>query len=187
MEKAIEKAKAAYRQAQKNADNKTCYLLEGIFGADTLRPKDVKDRIKTFEGAVDELGESHQLVIAYNAIVRLNECSCDIRAYLQLRIIVAALNEGWQPQFTKDEFRYYPWFALYTHEEICNMAKSDKKELFLLCSTSHGGAYCGLDCVTSRYDFSRSHFAARLALKNRELAIYCGKQFINICKSFVTI
>lgn len=45
MKKAIEKAQEAYRQAQKNADNKTCELLE----ADTFKPKDVKDRLKEFE------------------------------------------------------------------------------------------------------------------------------------------
>lgn len=115
MEKAIEKAIEAYRQAQKNADNKTCELLEGIFGADTLRPKDVKDRIKTFEDAVNELGNEHKFVNDWT-VLSDPFLSPDIKAYLKLRIIVAALNEGWQPAFTKDEYRFYPLFT-YTHRK----------------------------------------------------------------------
>ena len=117
MEKAIEKAIEAYRQAQKNADNKTCELLEGIFGADTFRPKDVKDRIKTFEDAINELGEGHKFVVDYTAL-KGSTLSNDVIAYLKLRIISAALNEGWEHQFTEYEYRDFPWFCLYTKREI---------------------------------------------------------------------
>ena len=88
-----------------------------VFGEDVLiEPVDVRERVKTFEDACRELGEHHPFVKEFNDIC------CDIRpmdkggltkdlfAYLRLRIIMAALNEGWEPQFTKDETRYYPWF-----------------------------------------------------------------------------
>lgn len=170
MEKAIEKAIEAYRQAQKNADNKTCKLLEGIFGADTFRPKDVKDRIKTFEDAINELGEGHKFVVDYTAL-KGSTLSNDVIAYLKLRIISAALNEGWEPQFTEDEYRYFPWLYLYTKREIEQMSEDRRKELCLFGCTASKGSY----------------FGARLALKTRELAIYSGKQFINIWKDFVII
>lgn len=188
MEKAIEKAVEAYRQAQKNADNKTCELLEGIFGADTLRLKDVKDRIKTFEGALNELGESHKLVNEWKAL-NSEFASPDIKAFLKLRIIVAALNEGWQPQFTEDECRFYPWFLLYTKEEIDKMSYEDKKTLCLLGVDDGNCTSCVLGCsnLYSAFSASDSHFGALLALKTRELAVYCGRQFIEIWKDFVTI
>lgn len=188
MEKAIEKAIEAYRQAQKNADNKTCELLEGIFGADTLRPKDVKDRIKTFEDAVNELGNEHKFVNDWT-VLSDPFLSPDIKAYLKLRIIVAALNEGWQPAFTKDEYRFYPLFYLYTQEEIDEMSDEDKKTLCLWGGAASNCALCGLGSSRSNRAFSSSdtNCGARLALKTRELAVYCGRQFIEIWKDFVTI
>lgn len=76
------------------------------------KPKDVMERIKTFEDALNELGRSHPLVCQYNNI---DDVDSDLSAYLKLRIIVAALNEGWTPKFTEDEYRFYPWFfSLYT-------------------------------------------------------------------------
>lgn len=188
MEKAIEKAIEAYRQAQKNADNKTCELLEGIFGADTLRPKDVKDRIKTFEDAVNELGEGHKFVVDYTAL-KGSTLSNDVIAYLKLRIISAALNEGWEPQFTEDEYRYFPWFCLYTKREIEQMPEDRRKGLCLWGGSADNGSDCGLGCSSSYADFSLSDTSsgARLALKTRELAIYSGKQFIDIWKDFVVL
>ena len=188
MEKAIEKAVEAYRQAQKDADNKTCELLEGIFGADTLRPKDVKDRIKTFEDALNELGESHKLVNEWKAL-SYEFASQDIKAFLKLRIIVAALNEGWQPAFTKDEYRHYPLFYIYTQDEINEMSDEEKK---LLSSFGYAAGYCTdryFYCSGSAYAFSGllANYCALLALKTRELAVYCGRQFIEIWKDFVTI
>lgn len=188
MEKAIEKAVEAYRLAQKNADNKTCELLEGIFGADTLRLKDVKDRIKTFEDALNELGESHKLVNEWKAL-NSEFASPDIKSFLKLRIIVAALNEGWQPAFTKDEYMYYPLFYLYTQDEIDEMSDEEKK---LLCSfgySVYSGSVCGHGCSHSHVAFTDScaGFVALLALKTRELAVYCGRQFIEIWKDFITI
>ena len=164
MEKAIEKAIEAYRQAQKNADNKTCELLEGIFGADTFRPKDVKDRIKTFEDAINELGEGHKFVVEYTAL-KGSTLSNDVIAYLKLRIISAALNEGWEPQFTEDEYRYFPWFCLYTKREIEQMPEDRRKGLCLWGGSAYDGASCGLGCSGSSDGFSISdaYCGARLA------------------------
>lgn len=63
----------------------------------------VTERIKTFEDACKELGEEHPFVVAYDAWIMNEEFDdqLDIIAYLKLRIIAAALNEGWKPQFTK--------------------------------------------------------------------------------------
>lgn len=87
--------------------------MHKVFGEDTFKPKDIMERVKTFEDACRELGEDHPFVSAYTAWIKHEEFDDqeDILAYMKLRIICAALNEGWEPQFTEDEWRYYPWFG----------------------------------------------------------------------------
>jgi len=98
----------------------------------------IMDRIKTFEDAVKELGEKHPAVCEYNAIVSAGletSMSPDILAYFKLRIITAALNEGWEPQFTVGEYRYWPWFWLYTQEEVNAMTEAERSELLFVGAT----------------------------------------------------
>lgn len=87
----------------------------------------VTERIKTFEDACEELGAEHPLVKLWTdyPYIGLNSQSEDVVAYMKLRIICAALNEGWEPQFTEDEWRYFPWFTLYTQQEIENMDEDE--------------------------------------------------------------
>ena len=188
MKEVTEKAQEAYKQAMRSNDKNTCKLLDGIFGADTFRPKDVKDRIKTFEDAINELGEGHKFVVDYTAL-KGSTLSNDVIAYLKLRIISAALNEGWEPQFTEDEYRYFPWFCLYTNREIEQMPQDRRKGVCLWGGSAYNGTRCGLGGSYSTYDFSVSSTCcgARLTLKTRELAIYSGKQFIDIWKDFVVL
>jgi hypothetical protein len=151
----------------------------------------VTERIKTFEDAYNALGEVNPLCKHYDNMRYLEDEQLpgkDILAYLKLRIIAAALNEDWTPQFTKDERRYYPYFYLYTQQEIDEMSEDDKKELWLFGGSSYNGAYCGLAYATSNnavWSTSASYLSARLAVKNYDLALYFGKQFIEIWSDYV--
>lgn len=147
----------------------------------------VTERIKTFEDACNELGEAHPLVLQYRFNYN-NEggwnddgYTSDFESYLKLRIITAALNEGWTPQFTKDEWRYFPWFILYTQEEIDHMDEDEKSRL-VYRSRSDASAFGGVAFASAHYDASRAYayLGSRLAFKSRELAIYAGKQFIEL-------
>lgn len=142
------------------------------------------ERVKTYEDAVKELGEDHPLVVAANsADWRFPEAeNKDIVAYIKLRVVVAALNDGWQPEFTENERRWYPWFELKTKEEIEEMSDSEKEALVLWGGYASYGSLAGLAFALSPYAFSLSHssFGARLAFKTEELAEYAGKQFINL-------
>lgn len=112
----------------------------------------IMDRIKTFEDAVKELGEKHPAVCEYNAIASAGletSMSPDILAYFKLRIITAALNEGWEPQFTVGEYRYWPWFWLYTQEEVDAMTEAERSELLLVGGSAGSGAPCGLSSAAS--------------------------------------
>ena len=103
-------------------------FMKQIFGADTFA-SNVMQRVKTFQDAVNELGNEHPLVIEYNTWCKQigGAYSADVMAYLKLHIIAAALNEGWEPKFTKDERRYYPYFYLLQKEEYEQLNDEDKK------------------------------------------------------------
>ena len=117
----------------------------------------------------------------------------DVVAYMKLRIIAAALNELHEatleefPKFTTDEYRYCPWFYLYTQEEIDEMDEEKKKSLWLFGGSSYDGAHCGLAFARSNAAWSASYayFSARLAVKTEELAVYFGKQFRDIWAEYV--
>lgn len=170
-----------------------------INGVTTLVLTDEKDnrpvteRIKTFEDACYELGEENVLVQAYrtaefNTSGNQNDVS-DVVAYLKLRVIAEALNEGWKPQFTTDEYRYYPWFYIYEQEEIYDIDEEKKKSLWLFGGYSSRYSNCGLSCALSAASWSPSHsvVSARLAVKSEALAIYFGKQFIDIWSDYVAL
>ena len=160
---------------------------------DEVDNRPVTERIKTFEDACNELGEENVLVQAYrtaefNTSGNQNDVS-DVVAYLKLRVIAEALNEGWEPHFTLDEYRYHPWFNLYTQEEIDRMDEEMKKKLWLFGGSSYYGSYCGLAHVGSNDAWSYSHAAlsARLAVKSEALANYFGQQFIDIWADYVAL
>ena len=164
--------------------------MESLFGKDTFRPEDVMDRVKTFEDACVELGEEHPFVKAFRSIYTGTDSDiADVVAYHKLRIVCAALNEGWEPQFTKDEKRYYPWFWLYTKEEIDEMSADDRTELNMKSTDGYQTEYAGFAYAHSYYTPSRSNatFGSRLCLKSDTLAKYCGRQFTDIWDDFLLI
>lgn len=154
---------------------------------DTPDNRPVTERIKTFEDACDDLNRRAQAgdKLANDLMTDLQFNSPrtpDLLAYIQLRIITYALNEGWVPQFTEDEYRYYPYFFLYTQKEIDEMSEDDKAQLLRVGGRAADGARCGLSAADSASGFSHSdtRFGARLAFKSSELAIYAGNQFREI-------
>lgn len=149
----------------------------------------VTERIKTFEDACNSLGDEHPLVVqfnTYNVAFKGEPQSEDMLAYFKLRIIVAALNEGWEPQFTEDEYRYFPWFYLYTQKEYDNM-NDEQKGRCVLRSGSSSSASSGIVYVYANYDssFSVTSSGSRLAFRTRKLAIYAGKQFLEEWADFM--
>ena len=179
----------AYREAEPTQKE----FMKQLFGADTFAINfNVMERVKTFQDAVNELGDDNPLVQQFVCVCNIAfnnsgvKLDADIIAYLKLRIIAAALNEGWEPQFTKDEYRYYPYFYIYTKEEYEQLSDADKKR----CVGRSGGdayAYGGL-VYASAYNgsaYSGTYSGVRLAFKTRELAEYAGKQFLDIWADFV--
>ena len=174
----------AYQQATEEQKE----LLENMFGKDLFKPKDIRERIKTFGDACYELGDEHELVRVYNNLIVSYCMSNDIIAYAKLSIIAEALNEGWKPKFDGDECRYYPWFYIYSKAEYEELDEDEKKECRIVGRSSsnayaHGGVEYALAFGAPSYSYS--YYGSRLAFKTIELAEYCGKQFIDIWERFL--
>lgn len=173
--------------AYKDATNEQKKLLENLFGKDIFKPKDIKERVKTFEDACEVLGNDSQTVADYYALADAVG-SEDILAFAQLRVIAEALNEGWKPVFDGESCRYYPWFYIYSKKEYEELDEEEKAQCRVVGrSSSNSSAYGGLVCASTynASSHSNAYHGSRLAFKTRELAEYCGKQFIDIWEKFL--
>lgn len=163
--------------------------IEETETAEDNRP--ITERIKTFEDACKWCMKHgcEELVKTYeNAHEWVEVSEADVFAYLELRIICAALNEGRTPQYTEDEWRYYPWFTLWTEDELSEKNDEWKRDRALLPITGeYETKYCGLAFSRSSRVPSDAHagIASRLCLKSSVLAAYCGKQFIKVWADYL--
>lgn len=176
-------------------DGKKAEWINGVLtlvdAEDTLP---ITERVKTYMDVVRILGYDPTATLRmvaddacknekslYNQVI-----TPDLIAYVKLRAIAQVLNEGWTPKFTTDEFRYYPWFYLYTQEEIDAMDEEKRSRVVL---RSHNGASAdgGVACANARFDssFAVTRYGSRLAFKTADLAKYAGEQFTDIWADFV--
>lgn len=151
--------------------------------------RSVTERIKTFDDACNALGDEHPLVTQYRltaAAYKGDPMTEDFIAYLKLRIIVAALNEGWKPKFEKGEYRYFPCFYLYTKEQYDELDDEEKGRCVLRSGnytfSSYGFVHCNAYIDAS---FSSAYDGSRLSFRTRELAAYAGRQFTEEWTDFV--
>ena len=164
-------------------EGKTAVWRNGILTLIDEPEKDVRKRIKTFEDACHEIGIDAE---AWNRDKISLGLEPDVLAFLKLRIIVKALNEGWEPRFTEDECRYYPWFILYTGEEY-NKLDEEEKSRVVYRSYYNAFALGGVSCASAGNvsSYAYANIGVRLAFKTSELAAYCGRQFLDIWADFV--
>lgn len=182
MNKEIQINQEKVLEAYKNASDENKKVLESLFGENMFKPKDIRERIKTFEDAARAIG----IVDVVNWEESYENAEPDILAYFKLRIICKALNEGWEPTFKEDETRYYPWFWLYSQDEINDMKREEKKKQNLqLCKI---GDYAGFGYAStySVPSYTYATIGSRLCLKSYEIATYCGTQFTELWMTFTT-
>lgn len=188
----IEIKKQNITNAYRNGNDEQKAFLVNLFGndiAEEAKPKNIMERVRTFEDACRTLGEEHPMVLAYqNTKIHITDYfgTDDVIAYLKLRIICAALNEGWEPKFTTDEYRWFPWFELFTQQELDDMSEEQRSRVVArssYCANAYGGVACAhaFNAASVAY----TNYGSRLAFKSNELAEYCGKQFIDIWADFV--
>lgn len=141
------------------------------------------ERIKTVEDAITYTGMTLPDCIG--------ELPLDVQAMMKLRIVCAAYNEltvdelDQFPLFTDGEYRYYPWFWLYTQEEIDKMDEEERSRV-LGRSFSSANAYAGVaySYASNASAISSSSLGGRLCFKTRELAMECGKRFAKLWGQF---
>lgn len=168
--------------AYKNASDEQKELLEHLFGREVFKPVDVKERIKTFADAAKAVGieDPEEWESGYSDV------EPDILAYFKLRIITKALNEGWEPKFIPGEYRWAPYFLLYTKEEIEKM-NAETRARVVYRSSNFAHANGGVSYAYAYYDSASvyANIGSRLAFKSEELAEYAGKQFTEIYADFI--
>lgn len=189
----LENIKAAYEAADENGKKMLRALYPDVFTqpkrAESNRP--VTERVKTFDDACHELGEAHPLVQHLNLfehhLADHLDGMDDVLAYLKMRIVAAALNEGWTPDWgNKDEYKWYPWSYILTEEEYNDLDDDAKCRVVGRAysnANAYGGLVCSSACNVSSYSGTVS--GARLAFKSKELAVYAGQQFGELWASFL--
>ena len=145
------------------------------------------NQIETLEDAMYKLGLDHPLVQVYRNNKYLQEDSeKDVLAYLKLRIITAAINDGWEPKFINDEIRWFPWFYIYTAEELKELSDEERKRVV---GRAGGNAVSYGGLVFSRADsassYSGTYDGVRLAFESKEKADYAGRKFIDIYADYL--
>lgn len=168
-------------------DGKMAQWVNGVLTLVDEKPQNVMERIKTFEDAVVELSnramngdkDAGKLVDEWKIII-FSADSKDLLAYLKLRIITYALNEGWKPQYTNGERRWYFWDETERYDKL----SAEEKSRVVGRDSVNEGAYYGLVYAHPNYSSlgSGTVYGSRLVFKSEELAEYAGKQFVEIYK-----
>nr|WP_129729964.1 hypothetical protein [Parabacteroides goldsteinii] len=168
---------SSIKEAYNVADEKTKPVIEALFGKEAvkpLRPEDVRERVKSYEDACEELG--------IPVVTDWGDMKIDEIAYAKLKTIVWALNEGWVPDWEdSDQYKYWAWF------DMSDLNQWYSRVVARSCSYSYtnGGVACA-SCSNASADTS-SNYGSRLALKSRDLAIYCGNTFASLWAEYLLI
>lgn len=110
-------------------------------------------------------------------------------ALYKLETISKALWGKWQPKpdAKGGEYYYYPWFALWTDEEIKREADDFKKKGALLAAGAGGGSVAGFGFLGALYRSSSAVAGVgfRLCQETEEKAMYFGRQFIDLWAEYL--
>lgn len=151
------------------AGNEGKRMLERLFGAEAFRQEASIQKVKSFHDACDLLGISQS-----EWEQERKGLTTDDKAYMRLKVIAEALNDGWKPTYRPDEIRWYPHFRL------------DR------VGTAIGGGKTGLPCLKCSYekampscDLGRQSGGYFLAMRTRELADHFGRNFTDIWEEYL--
>ncbi len=179
--KKIEINENKVQTAYNDTDESGKVLLESIFGKDVF-VGDITSRVTSYETACKELD------IEPIDFSKTDDTPDEI-AYKKLKTIVKALNEGWVPPQDCETNMYWSWFWMYTKEELENMDESEKIDRAMIDTSSFHGADAGFGYAYtgSTPSYTIAAIGSRLCLKNRELAVFCGKRFIELWAEYLLI
>lgn len=195
-ENVIEINSANYDAAYAMADEQTRKVLAVLCGRSDETTAPAKPAptlsdyttIRSYEDACVALGIEPTLnksLIVRNgdSVEDLFELPKHIVAQMKLETICRALWGGEvkvYPDPKGERTYWYPWFALYTKDEMERMNKEQRGAL--LSAGADGGAYAGFGCLDAygRSSDSNANSGFRLCLDTEEKAEYFGKQFVEL-------
>jgi hypothetical protein len=115
--------------------------------------------IKTFDDACKVLNLEPTIIPDFSLFPKEEQEA--MQAHAKLIIIAKVINGDWVPDWTNsNEYKYYPWFKMGSSSGV------------------------GFSCNVFDYWHSSSHVGSRLCFETREKAIYAGKQFEDLYKSY---
>lgn len=175
-------------ETYRGCDERGKSLLREVFG-DTIAP--ITDRVTCFDDALYALGMKHPLVDEYrrvNDIRRVTDGAFSVSFvyYQQLRIITAALNEGWTPKPSGELHYWYPVFRLVSPTDFANM-DSEQRSLVAALAESGGFSEGGVFYSYAGYTVPNeiAPLSIDLMFKTEELAEYAGKQFTSLYAHYI--
>lgn len=186
-------------EAYKTASDSEKNLLRTMFPAISFEPateadmRPVTERVTNFDEAVEELSRrastGDELASdLLNDYENLHESATpDLVAYIKLRIVVAALNDGWEPQFTQEEERWYVWHLLWTADELSNKSDEWKRERHLMPVDDYrqeGWAGFAFSYSNLAPSCTYTSLGSRLCFKDEPTARYAATTFIDLWADF---
>jgi len=119
----------------------------------------ITEKITSFESACEFLG-LEPVLPQVELLPEKDRKS--ILAYYKLTIIIRALNEGWEPDWSDwNQYKYYNWFYV------------DSSAAFRFDYTFYTNA--------------STDVSSRLCFKTRDIAAYAGTQFIDIYNDYLNL
>lgn len=195
------KLKSAYESACDGVKD----FMENLFGKEmfnTAKPTlDDYKTIKSYEDACEALDETP--ILSENKkkalCVKLPD-HYDFRqnmpkhiiALMKLETISRALwgkNFKPKPDAEGNKEYWYPWFALYTKDELNRMSEDDKSMCGVLLAVSAlDGALAGFGSLGAHHRslYSTAYIGFRLCQETEEKAAYFGKQFIELWGEYLS-
>lgn len=133
--------------------------------------------IKTFADACEKLGMKEHLLTG--SIGGDREAQGQAQALYKLLIIQKAINNGkWRD---KDGWSYYPYWVLYSKEEMELMSEEEKQKKgirrLLSCASAAIAENAGVSCANAYYRGANTKYCFPLCFNSEEAALYAAKQF----------
>ena len=169
--------KADVVKAYNAGSEETKEALVKVFGAEVFK-FDYHD-IKTYADACEKLGMKEYLLTGSEGGDR--EAQRQAQALYKLLIIQKTMNNGvWRDE---DGWSYYPYWVLYSKEEMERMSEEEKqrkgvKQLFS-CANAFNTVYSGVRCAYALYRGANTstYYGFPLCFNSEEAALYAAKQF----------
>lgn len=193
---------AAYQVASENGgDERMIRLLDALTGKATANVNhpslDDYTTIQSYEDACEALGETP--ILSENREKALcakfpdhwdyrQDMPKHIIALMKLETISRALwGRTFQPKPDGEgsQILWYPWFALFTQDEVDRMSDEDRGAL--LAASANHGAGAGFGCLNAgnRSSFAFASVGFRLCQETEDKARYFGKQFIKLWAEYL--